>query len=135
MGRLFLLTLLAVATWYYFPETRAMLLDAAEPVVTPLVRWGAEEEMAQLARNVVDHERLTGALPLGASWLGWLRQRYAGSEIHTDPWGSVYQALASKDSIWVISFGPDRTRNTDDDFQVAAPRNLPVPREPSAPRK
>jgi hypothetical protein len=135
MGRLFLLSILAVATWYYFPETRAILLDAAEPIVTPLVRWGAEEEMAQVARNMVDHERLTGALPLGGAWLGWLRSRYAGQETISDPWGSVYQAVAARDSVWVISFGPDRTRNTPDDFQVAAPRNLPAPRDPAAPRK
>jgi hypothetical protein len=135
MTRLFLLSLLGVLTWYYFPETRAILLDAAEPLVTPLVRWGAEEEMAQMARNVVDHERLTGALPLGGAWLAWLDYRYAAPEARRDPWGSVYQAMASKDSVWVISFGPDRTRNTDDDFQVAVPRILPAPRDPPVPRK
>jgi hypothetical protein len=119
--------LLAVATWYYFPETRAMLLDVAEPVVTPMVRWGAEEEMAQVARNIVDHERLTGQIPLGAAWLGWLGYRYAVPEARLDPWGSVYQASASQDSVWVHSFGPDRTRATADDFQVSVPRNLSAP--------
>jgi hypothetical protein len=123
MNRLALLVLLALATWYYFPETRAMLLDAAEPLLTPLVRWGAEEEMAQVARNVVDHERLTGELPLGGRWLPWLESRYAGPEARMDPWGSVYQAISSQDSVWVLSLGPDRTRGTADDFRVAAPRD------------
>jgi hypothetical protein len=122
MTRLALLVLLALSTWLYFPETRAMLLDVAEPVVLPLVRWGVEDEMAQIARNAVDHERLTGQLPGGSAWLDWLQYRYASQEARTDPWGTTYQFASSKDSVWVLSYGPDRTRDTEDDFTVSAPR-------------
>jgi hypothetical protein len=122
MTRLVLLTLLAVLTWVYFPETRAMVLDLAEPIAVPLARWGTQEEMAQVARNVVDQERLTGAVPAGSAWLGWLRARYAGAEATTDPWGSIYQLATSRDSVWILSYGPDRTRGTEDDFRVATPR-------------
>jgi hypothetical protein len=122
MTKLLLLCILAVLTWYYFPETRAMLLDVAEPVVVPLARWSTEEEMAQVARNVVDQERLTGELPSGSAWLGWLEYRYAAPESTQDPWGSTYQLDAAKDSVWVLSFGPDRTRDTGDDFRVGTPR-------------
>jgi hypothetical protein len=122
MTKLLLLCVLAVLTWYYFPETRAMLMEAAEPVVVPLARWGTEEEMAQVARNVVDQERLTGVLPSGPAWLDWLRYRYASPEATEDPWGSTYQLLASKDSVWILSYGPDQTRETEDDFRVGTPR-------------
>ncbi len=122
MTRLFLLVVLGLATWFYFPETREMLLGAAEPLVLPLQRWGVEDEMQQVARNVVDHERLTGQLPAGTSWLDWLAYRYASGEMRTDPWGSTYQLASSKDSVWVLSYGPDRTRGTEDDFAVSAPR-------------
>jgi hypothetical protein len=122
MTKLLLLCVLAVLTWYYFPETRAMLLDAAKPVVVPLARWSTEEEMAQVARNVVDQERLTGAIPSGPAWLGWLAYRYATPEAMQDPWGSLYQLHASKDSVWILSYGPDRTRATEDDFRVGTPR-------------
>jgi hypothetical protein len=122
MSRLLLLLILALATWSYFRETRAMLLDVAEPVVLPIVQWGIEDEMAQVARNVVDHERLTGVLPTGAVWLDWLQYRYSSEETRTDPWGSIYQVAATKDSVWVLSYGPDRTRDTEDDFTVSAPR-------------
>jgi hypothetical protein len=123
MTRLLLLLLLAVLTWAYFPETRALLLETAEPIAAPIARWSTEEEMAQVARNVVDQERLTGRLPSGSAWLEWLRQRYASPDAATDPWGSTYQLDVSKDSVWVLSFGPDRTRDTEDDFRVVAPRN------------
>ena len=122
MSRLILLIILCLVTWYYFPETRAIMLDAAQPILNPIVRWGIEEEMAQVARNVVDHERLTGRLPTGAAWLDWLEYRYSSDEARQDPWGSVYQLKVAEDSVWVLSFGPDRTRDTDDDFSVSAPR-------------
>ena len=122
MTRLFLLLILAVLTWLYFEETRALLLDVAEPVVLPIRRWSTEEEMQQVARNVVEHERLTGELPAGPRWLEWLDYRYSADEIKRDPWGSVYQLEASDDSVWILSLGPDRTRATDDDFRVASPR-------------
>jgi len=122
LARLALLTLLVALTWLYFPDTRAMLLDAAEPVMAPVKRWGAQEEMAQVARNVVDRERLTGQLPAGSAWLDWLEDRYSSPERRTDPWGSVYQLSVWQDSVGILSYGPDRTRDTGDDFLVAARR-------------
>lgn len=119
---LFLLIVLGLVTWFYFPETRAMILDLAEPVVVPVIRWSTEEEMAQVARNVLEHERLTGQIPAGAAWLGWLEYRYPTDEMRRDPWGSPYQLEVDRDSVWVLSFGPDRTRTTEDDFRVSAPR-------------
>ncbi len=122
MTRLLLLSVLAVVTWYYFPETRAILLDVAEPIVTPIVKWNGEQEMGQVVRNVVEHERLTGQLPAGKEWLAWLDYRYSAEAMHTDPWGSVYQLLVWQDSIAIVSLGPDRTRLTKDDFMVVSPR-------------
>ena len=122
MTRLILMVVLAGVTWLYFPETRESLLDVTEPIVVPVVRWSTEEEMEQVARNVVEHERLTGDMPAGDAWTAWLGSRYLGEEMTIDPWGSVYQLEVSRDSVWIVSPGPDRTRQTTDDFRVAAPR-------------
>jgi hypothetical protein len=122
VNRLVLLTILGLCVWYYFPETRTMLADAAAPVLVPVARWSAEEEMGRIGRNVVEHERLTGELPLGAAWLGWLEYRYPAEDLGKDPWGSVYQLEARGDSVAVISFGPDRVRMTEDDFEILTGR-------------
>ena len=122
MSRLVLLTILGLCVWYYFPETRAMLADAASPVIVPVVTWSAKEDMAQIGRNVVEHERLTGQLPSGGAWLGWLEYRYATEDFWHDPWDSVFQLEVRGDSVAVISFGPDRVRATADDFEVLSPR-------------
>jgi hypothetical protein len=122
MTRLVLLIILALLTWLYFPETRAILLDAAEPVVLPIMRWSTREEMAQMGRHVLDHERLTGHVPAMTEWLEWLQYRYQSDDAAKDPWGSYYQLVVWDDSLAILSFGPDRTRLTDDDFQVVAMR-------------
>lgn len=122
MTRLILLVVLAVLTWYYFPETRAILMDAVEPVVLPVLRRNSSEEMSQVARHVVDHERLTGSVPSLTEWFDWLAYRYSSAEISTDPWGSPYQLVVWPDSLAVVSLGPDRTRLTRDDFQVVTAR-------------
>lgn len=124
MTRLLLLIVLAVVTWLYFPETRAILMDVAEPVILPVMRWSMEEEMATVGRNAVDHERLTGELPTGSDWLEWLDYRYVSDESRTDPWGSPYQLEASQDSVWTLSYGPDKIRGTADDYRVSTPRDL-----------
>ena len=122
MTRLVLLIVLAIVTWYYFPETRAIMMDAADPVVLPIMRWSSREEMSQVGRHVVDHERLTGAIPGVAEWLDWVAFRYPSEEVARDPWGSLYQLVVWTDSVAVVSLGPDRTRMTDDDFQVVTLR-------------
>ncbi|MDX1647147.1 MAG: hypothetical protein R3304_08375 [Longimicrobiales bacterium] len=122
MTRLFLLFIACILTWLYFDETRRILLDVAEPIALPVLRWSTEDEMRQMARNVVEHERLTGELPSGPAWLGWLDYRYAAGDMKRDPWSSVYQLEFSEDSVWILSLGPDRVRATADDFRVGAPR-------------
>lgn len=122
MTRLILLVVLAIVTWYYFPETRALLVEAAEPVILPVQRWSTREEMTQVGRHVVDHERLTGLVPAGSEWLDWLDYRYPSDEIAKDPWGSLYQLTVWQDSVGIVSLGPDRTRLTEDDFQVVTLR-------------
>jgi hypothetical protein len=122
MTRLILLVILAIVTWYYFPETRVLLLQTAEPVILPIQRWSTREEMTQVGRHVVDHERLTGQVPAGRAWLGWLDYRYLSEDISRDPWGSVYQLTVWPDSIGIVSLGPDRTRLTEDDFQIVTAR-------------
>jgi len=120
--RLVLLVILGLCVWYYFPETRALLTDAAAPVLVPVMKWGAAAEMEQLARNVVEHERLTGVMPGGPEWLGWLEYRYPNEGLRLDPWGSTYQLEVTRDWIEVVSLGPDRIRATGDDFSVRASR-------------
>jgi len=122
MSRLVLLILLGVVASYYFPDSRQMLIDVAQPILVPVQKWSTQEEMGQVARNVIEHERLTGQLPDRRSWLGWMDYRYTTEDLKRDPWGSLYQLTVWADSIGIVSYGPDLTGFTEDDFQVVVPR-------------
>jgi hypothetical protein len=120
--KLLLLVVLGVVTVYYFPDSQTWLTDVSRPLWVPMVKWDTKEEMRQVARDVVAHEATTGKLPDRRAWLDWLDYRYSLEEMKSDAWGTGYQLKVWSDSIAVWSYGPDRTRNTEDDFQVAAPR-------------
>lgn len=125
MGRLILLIILGITAAYYFPDSRHMLLDAAEPILVPVVKWSTKEEMSQVARDVVAYEQTTGQVPGRREWLRWLDWRYSLDESKQDAWGNTYELKVWADSVGVLSYGPDRERNTDDDFIVTTPRQRP----------
>ena len=127
MTRLLLLSVLCLCTWYYFPESRAILFEATDPVVDrvmhPFTALGALDEMRRVGRNVVAHERLTGDIPAAeGAWASWLEQRYRTQDVGRDAWGSTYRLVIWPDSVGIVSYGPDRLPDTDDDLRVATPR-------------
>ena len=122
MGRLFLLIILGFSAAYYFPDSRQMLLEAGEPIMVPIARWTTKEEMAQVGRDVVAYEQTTGQVPDRRAWLNWLDWRYSVDESKQDAWGTVYELKVWADSVGVMSYGPDRTRSTPDDFIIVTPR-------------
>jgi len=99
-----------------------MLLDATEPLVLPVIKSGALEEMERIGRNVIDYESLTGDVPDRGDWISWLDFRYTLDEQRRDPWGSVYELGVATDSVMIISYGPDRVRGTEDDFNFVTGR-------------
>ena len=122
MGRLVLLIILGFCAAYYFPDSRQMLVEVAEPVMVPLVRWSTTEEMGQVGRDVVGYEQSTGNLPDRRGWIEWLDWKYPLEDNKRDAWDNVYELRVWADSIGIMSYGPDRTRNTEDDFTVVTPR-------------
>jgi len=122
VGRLLLLVALGFTAASYFPDSRQMLFEAAEPIIIPVVRWTTTEEMTQIGRDVVAYEQNTGQVPDRRGWLQWLDWRYSLDESKQDAWNTVYELKVWADSVGVMSYGPDRTRNTDDDFVVVTPR-------------
>lgn len=122
MRKLVLLVVLWFAVAYYFPDSRTWLVDLSRPVWIPLVKWNTKEEMKQVVHDVVGHEVSTGKLPDRRSWFDWLDYRYSMDEMKSDAWGSTYELKVWADSVAIWSYGPDRTRNTEDDFQVSAAR-------------
>ena len=122
MRKLILLVLLWFVVTYYFPDSRTWLKDVSKPLWVPIVKWDVKEEMAQVGRDVASYEQLTGKVPDRRDWLKWLEYRYSMGALSQDAWGSTYQLKVYADSFAIWSYGPDRTRQTADDFEVKVAR-------------
>ncbi len=122
MAKVALLLIVGIFAVYYFPDSRLMLLDATEPLVLPVIKSGALEEMERIGRNVIEYESLTGGVPDRGDWVFWLDFRYTLDEQRRDPWGSAYELGVATDSVMIISYGPDRVRATEDDFSFVTAR-------------
>ena len=116
MGRLILLIILGICVAFYFPDSRAVLMDKGEPVLRPFLEWNAAREMEEIAAGVQQQETTELRLPSKGEWVRWVETHYAGDG-SVDPWGSLYQYEIQPDSFAISSNGPDRIRKTADDIR------------------
>ncbi len=95
----------------------ALLVSCSEGAQDELARWELDEINKRLVEHVEKHE-----LP---ALLDLITQDEAGRisvkgspETPKDPWGTPYKVLWSNkpESLEVISYGPDKLPNTDDDI-------------------
>lgn len=111
----------------YFPQTRPVVLDAASPIIDPVLRWQTRGEMNQIARDLEQRERSTRRLPEPRQqWPAWLEHEYQGGDATTDSWGNPYQYQLGRDSFTLTSRGPDLQLGTDDDLVVTRERIYPA---------
>jgi hypothetical protein len=122
--RIALLVLVVAAAWLYlFPSARGVAADVARPVLTPVFRWQARQEMTSIAHEMQIYERENlGRIPDARRFQGWLESSFAG-DATMDSWGTPYSLRLSRDSFAIESWGPDRTYDTDDDMHLARRRS------------
>ena len=110
----FLLILLGAAL--YFPQTRPVLVEFLAPVMNPVLTWQTHGEMDHISRELETIHRQGGDLPApGAAFQGWMERRFMGGS-RTDAWGVNYTLKLWRDSICVVSNGPDQEIGTSDDI-------------------
>jgi hypothetical protein len=90
--------------------------------IDPVYRWSAVQEMRQIARELRQRELSFLPLPQPREFQKFLERQHYGGKNGLDPWDTPYMLVLKRDSIVVISAGPDRERNTTDDIRVAVPR-------------
>jgi hypothetical protein len=116
------LVIIAIAALSYFPESRAFAADVARPVLTPVFRWQATQEMTSIAHELQLYERENlGRIPDARRFQGWLLSSFDG-DATIDSWGTPYSLRLSRDSFAIESWGPDKAYDTADDMRVARGR-------------
>lgn len=118
MSRLLLLIVLGIVAAFYFPDSRAMLLEKGAPVIDPFLSMATNSEMDRIANDLMAYRRENfGRLPGRRQFATWLDDQYAGGA-NRDSWGNAYEYALGRDAFEIRSYGPDRIRQTEDDIVV-----------------
>ena len=57
------LFLIALGAALYFPQSRAVVVDLASPVLTPVLRWSTRGEMERIVGDLETEDQTGRALP------------------------------------------------------------------------
>ena len=118
MSRLILLVLLGIVAAFYFPDSRAMLLEKGAPVIDPILGMQTSSEMDKIANDLMAYRRENfGRLPGRRQFPTWIEDQYSGGGSR-DAWGSAYEYQLRRRDFELRSYGPDRIRSTEDDIVV-----------------
>lgn len=116
MGKLILVIILALILGLSFPTSRAVILERAQPMLNPAYRWMTVQELNQIVVDLERHQETRGPLPTGrGEFDAWLNQRYPQPGSRRDSWGTRYGLRAVGERFEVVSAGPDREFDTEDD--------------------
>jgi hypothetical protein len=127
MGKILVLLILALGAGLYFPSSRERILDYAEPLLMPALRWTTQQELERIAEDLEIEQGSRGMIPSGRGEFDpWLDDRYRQEPSRFDAWGGRYALKVVGDSFRVISAGPDRLPDSEDDL-VESRRLAPRP--------
>lgn len=87
------------------------------PVLNPYRRLDSEAEIGKVVRELVRDRNMGYGRPDPDDFVAYMQREVEGED-GLDAWGSPYVLLPERDSVAVISAGPDRTYDTDDDITV-----------------
>ncbi len=110
----FLLILFGAAL--YFPQTRPVVVDTLAPVINPVLTWQTTGEMDRIVRELKKLTEQGSRLPEpGAPFQRWMERQFFGGA-KTDAWGGAYTLQLKRNSLLVVSNGPDKEIDTADDI-------------------
>lgn len=111
--------LIVLGAALYFPQSRAVITDFVEPVLTPILRSSTQDEMERIVGDLETELQTGFNLPSrGQGFQDWLRKNYQGSSSREDSWGGEYILQVRRRTFRVVSAGPDREMGTLDDIVV-----------------
>lgn len=129
MAKVIVIAILAFLLSLSLPQTRPTVLEYAEPALYPIFVWQTKSDMERIGGELTNYENQYYKLPTsGKDFPNWLAQRFKDDKHRVDSWGTGYRLKIRPEKLAVISSGPDRTPDTEDDIRhelerLAARRN------------
>ena len=116
MWKVIFIFLILLGAALYFPQTRPTVMEFLGPVVNPVLTWQTKGEMDRIGRELESLHRQGSDLPTpGSSFQAWMDRRFMGGS-KTDAWGVDYTLKVWRDSLGIVSMGPDEVLGTEDDI-------------------
>lgn len=106
----------------YFPQTRPVVVDTIGPVINPVLAKQTMGEMNRIVRELQTLNEQGTTLPTpGVRFQRWMDREFFG-RAKLDAWGVAYTLQISRDSILLVSNGPDQEVGTADDLSLLVMR-------------
>lgn len=102
-------------------DVRGLLKKPLRPFVTPLQKQHANSEVLEIMRALKESVFRDARVPRTGDFTSWVNARNLTDHNGLDPWGKPYTLQQSRDTLYVVSLGPDTTLNTADDIKAGFP--------------
>jgi hypothetical protein len=114
--KIILILLVLFGAALYAPQTRPHMVGAISPVVNPVLGWQTKGEMNRIVRELQTRVEQGSSLPApGEAFNDWMDRRFMGGA-SIDSWEQAYTLQVKRDSVLLVSNGPDQTTGTADDI-------------------
>jgi hypothetical protein len=114
--KIILILLVLFGAALYAPQTRPYVVETISPVVNPVLGWQTKGEMNRIVRELQTRLEQGSSLPApGEAFNSWMDRRFVGGAA-LDAWGQPYTLQIRRDSVLLVSNGPDETTDTSDDI-------------------
>ena len=116
LWKIFFVLLILLGAALYFPESRPVVVETLAPVMNPVLGWQTKGEMKSIGRELETLNKQGSDLPTpGLSFQNWITKKFMGGS-KTDAWGVNYTLHMWRDSVGIVSNGPDHEEGTADDL-------------------
>lgn len=128
--KVLLLVVILLGFLWSVPASREKIKDVLRPVgvaLEPAVQWalnptrraGVRREQDFILREIENDRQMGRGFPDARDFEAWVARRVDALNDGRDPWGQPYHLEVTRQTVTVISSGPDRARGTADDVRAS----------------
>ena len=122
MANLIIVIIVGLGAAFYFPDSRAMLLDRFSFAADPLMEWVTVQEMRRVRGDLARWDDRRRAFPTNRDLPTWMRTHYKNDDTQYDAWFKPYWLVSNSRSFSVNSIGREGIKGTEYDLSISADR-------------
>jgi hypothetical protein len=97
VAKLITVIIVGLGAAFYFPDSRALLLDRFSFAADPLMEWITVQEMRRVRGDLARWDDRRRAFPTNRDLPTWMRTHYQNDDTQYDAWGNPYWLVSGRD--------------------------------------